>query len=154
MKKFFLILSAVALVLLLASCGGSSKVDNDNSGDGSDSGSGGADTDSGSTGGNGDSGSTGDNTDSGSTGDSTDTGSTGDNTDTGSTGDTDSDDKKDDDTKNDNSDPRDGAEVTYIHLNAVVVLNRYNLILNLSINLLDKHCLPYLILIGLGDVFT
>ena len=121
MKKFFLILSAVALVLLLASCGGSSKVDNDNSGDGSDSGSGGADTDSGSTGGNGDSGSTGDNTDSGSTGDSTDTGSTGDNTDTGSTGDTDSDDKKDDDTKNDNSDPRDGAEVTYIHLNGSTI---------------------------------
>ena len=58
MKKFFLILSAVAFVLLLASCGGSSKIEN--TGDGSDSGSSGADTDSGSTGDNGDSGSTSD----------------------------------------------------------------------------------------------
>ena len=62
MKKFFLILSAVALVLLLASCGGSGN--GDNTGDDADSGSSGADTDSGSTG---------DNTDSGSTSD-TDTG--------------------------------------------------------------------------------
>ncbi len=45
MKKFFLIFSAVAFVLLLASCGGSSKV---SSGDDTDSGSGSTDTDSGS----------------------------------------------------------------------------------------------------------
>ena len=120
MKKFFLILSAVAFVLLLASCGGSSG-DGGDTGDDGDSGSSGADTDSGSTGDNGDSGSTGDNTDTGSTGDNTDTGSTGDNTDTGSTGDTDSNDKEDDDTKNDNSDPREGAEVTYIHLNGSTI---------------------------------
>lgn len=62
MKKFFLILSAAALVLFLASCGGSGN--GENNGDNGDSGSSSTDTDSGSTGDNGDSGSTSD-TDSG-----------------------------------------------------------------------------------------
>lgn len=57
MKKFFLILSAVALILLLASCGGSSKV---STGDDTDSGSGSTDTDSGSADDNTDSDSTSD----------------------------------------------------------------------------------------------
>ena len=158
MKKFFLILSAVALVLFLASCGGSGN--GDNTGDDTDSGSSGADTDSGSTGDNGDSGSTSD-TDSGVVSETcgnrvTDAGEVCDGNaaecasiDSGYTGGyavcksnclgwdtsacqgtpvnptdpTEPTNPDDNDTVStgDNSDPREGADVTYIHLNGTSI---------------------------------
>lgn len=155
MKKFFLILSAVALVLLIVSCGGSGN--GDNTGDDTDSGSSSADTDSGSTGDNGDSGSSDTGvvsetcgnrvTDAGEVCDgnaaecaSIDSGYTGgyavcksnclgwdtsacQGTPVNPTDPTEPTNPDDNDTVStgDNSDPREGAEVTYIHLNGSTI---------------------------------